>query len=432
MFAFRMSRIGNRSTAAMNISRLSTVAEFIPGGILPDDGRQGHWVGRAWIPAHLAENGIAGPRVIGVFSGRVHNLSGLYPTFTDLLNAEDAAGAIRDRLSRFPELLPPDKLIAQSLFTGRSLYQEEEREVVLLAPNDLSATRACGVTFIRSLLERVIEEKAGGDPQRASSLRTIILDTLGEDLSRVKAGSPETATLKRRLMEEGVWSQYLEVGIGPDAEIFTKAQPMASVGFGAQIGVLPGSKWNNPEPEVVLAVNCRGEIVGATLGNDVNLRDYEGRSALLLGEAKDQNGSCAIGPLVRLFDDSFTLEDVRHCEVELTITGEDGFTVSGRNRMSEISRSPEELTRQAIGEHHQYPDGLMLFLGTMFAPTDDRDNKGEGFTHHPGDRVEISTEPLGKLVNWVNATNAIPPWTYGSRKLLDYLTRSALIKGKEG
>src|SRR5690606_27366505 len=105
----------------------------------------------------------------------------------------------------------------------------------------------------------------------------------------------------------GVWSQYLEVAIGKDAEIFTKTQPMASVGFGAQIGIHPESHWNNPEPEVVLAVARTGKIRGATLGNDVNLRDYEGRSALLLGEAKDQNASCAIGPFIRLFDETFSL-----------------------------------------------------------------------------------------------------------------------------
>jgi fumarylacetoacetate (FAA) hydrolase family protein len=244
----------------------------------------------------------------------------------------------------------------------------------------------------------------------------------------VKPGSPETIALKKRLTEEGMWSQYLEVGIGPDPEIFTKSQPLSAVSYGAEIGVLPASRWNNPEPEIVLAISNRGQIVGATLGNDVNLRDYEGRSALLLGEAKDQNGSCSIGPCIRLFDETFSLEDVKKCEITLTITGEDGFHVCGSSRMAEISRSPESLAESTIGDHHQYPDGLVLFLGTMFAPTDDRDTAGEGFSHKIGDRVEISTPFLGHLVNWVNHTNGIPKWEYGTSQLIQYLIASAIWK----
>ncbi|MEL7239114.1 MAG: fumarylacetoacetate hydrolase family protein, partial [Planctomycetota bacterium] len=319
-----------------------------------------------------------------------------------------------------PALGSVEEIVAASVFPHRA-----SADVVLLAPNDLLATKACGVTFIRSLLERVVEEKAKGDPAAAKQVRRMILDSLGEDLSRVKPGSPETRQLKEKFIEAGVWSQYLEVGIGPDAEVFTKAQPMASVGYGEQIGVLPDSSWNNPEPEIVLAVSRRGEIRGATLGNDVNLRDYEGRSALLLGEAKDQNGSCAIGPMIRLFDDDFTLADVEQCEVALSITGVDGFTTRGKNRMAEISRSPADLVSAAIGKHHQYPDGLVLFLGTMFAPTDDRGQAGAGFTHKLGDRVEIATQQLGTLVNWVNHTDAIPPWEFGATALIDFLRRRA-------
>lgn len=406
----------------MDITQFKTVREYDPTGTLPGDG--GLFAGRAWIPAKQAANGLAGPRVIGLLNGVVRDLSARFPTFTDLLNADDPAALIRAEEDSFPALDAPEELLHNSLFPSRAQRIENETRIVLLAPNDLSATRACGVTFIRSLLERVIEEKAGGNPARAVEIRKVILDTLGEDLSQVQPGSPETFELKKRFIEAEVWSQYLEVGIGPDAEIFTKAQPMSSVGFGVQIGVLPDSKWNNPEPEIVLAISSSGHIRGAALGNDVNLRDYEGRSALLLGEAKDQNGSCAIGPLVRLFDDTFSLEDVKNCEVELAIAGEDGFQTRGRNRMAEISRSPEQLTAQALGPHHQYPDGLFLFLGTMFAPTEDRAGPGEGFTHHPGDRVEISTPHLGTLTNWVNHTDAIPPWTYGTRQLLDYLLQA--------
>jgi fumarylacetoacetate (FAA) hydrolase family protein len=254
----------------------------------------------------------------------------------------------------------------------------------------------------------------------------VILESLGGSLKDIHPGSERAMALKARLQAEGIWSQYLEVGIGPNAEVFTKNQPTATVGFGAQVGVLADSAWNNPEPEVVLAVSPTGKIHGAALGNDVNLRDYEGRSALLLGEAKDQNGSCAIGPLIRLFDDDFTLADVEQAEVSLRILGEDGFELVDASRMSEISRSPESLVAQACGSNHQYPDGFMLFLGTMFAPSQDRAAPGQGFTHQIGDRVEISSPRLGKLVNWVNHCDQIPPWTFGLRAYLDFARRRAL------
>jgi fumarylacetoacetate (FAA) hydrolase family protein len=381
----------------------------------------GLWVGRVWVPADLAADGRAGPRVIALRAKSVVDLSETYPLMATLVSDTNRLAVLQEALEKAPVLCSLEELLENSLYLNRAPGIFDETNIVLLAPNDILATKACGVTFIRSLLERVIEEKAKGDPQVATKVRNTILDTLGNDLSKVKPGSPETIELKSQLIEQGVWSQYLEVGIGPDAEVFTKAQPMASVGYGAEIGVLPDSKWNNPEPEIVLAISNKGEIVGATLGNDVNLRDYEGRSALLLGEAKDQNGSCAIGPFIRLFDETFSLEDIKSSEVELRITGEDGFVTGGRNKMSEISRSPEELAAQAIGDNHQYPDGLVLFLGTMFAPTEDRDKAGEGFTHHVGDRVEISTPHLGRLVNWVNHTDKIPRWEFGLTQLIEYL-----------
>lgn len=384
--------------------------------------REGLWAGRVWLPATSTSQGIAGPRVVTVRDGSVYDLSSQARTFAELVNAPSPVKLCSS--ADLPEVCSLEALLENSHYSQRAASIYEETKPVLLAPNDILATKACGVTFIRSLLERVIEEKAKGDPQIASQVRRTILDTLGDDLSKVKPGSPETVRLKEQLIEQGVWSQYLEVGIGPDAEVFTKAQPMSSVGFGAEIGIHPHSKWNNPEPEVVLAVSNQGRIVGATLGNDVNLRDFEGRSALLLGEAKDQNGSCAIGPLVRFFDDSFCLDDIKACEVELRITGRDGFSTGGRNKMSEISRSPEDLVAQAIGTNHQYPDGLMLFLGTMFAPTEDRDKSGEGFTHHIGDQVEISTEKLGTLINWVNHSDAIPRWEFGFTELINYLQKN--------
>ncbi len=406
----------------MNLRDYKTVTSYQPSDILPESGRTGTWVGRVWVPSDRASNGISGPRVVAVRDGQVWTTG--YQTMSALIN-ESGSFNLDDSPGDRVGLL--DEIIENSFFPNRADRLVEETNVVLLAPNDILATKACGVTFVRSLLERVVEEKAQGDSRKAGEIRGIILETLGEDLAKVVPGSPETDALKKRLIEAGVWSQYLEVGIGKDAEVFTKHQPMASVTYGQEIGVLPDSKWNNPEPEVVLVVSRDGLIRGATLGNDVNLRDYEGRSALLLGEAKDQNGSCSIGPFIRLFDPSFQLDAVTSMEVELRITGEDGFQTEGRNRMSEISRSPEALVAQTIGRHHQYPDGLVLFLGTMFAPTEDRDGNGEGFTHHMGDRVEISAEPLGKLVNWVNHTDAIPRWEYGVSELIDFLTQTHSI-----
>jgi fumarylacetoacetate (FAA) hydrolase family protein len=396
-----------------------TARDYAPVGVLPDDGRVGSFVGRVWVPAALARNGIAGPRVVCVREGRVVDVSERFRTFRDLIDAPDPVAAVR--ACRGADLGAWTTIVSDSLFFNRAASLAAETHIVLLAPNDLLAIKACGVTFIRSLLERVVEEKAKGDPVAAAGVRTMILDTLGPDLSAVRPGSPATIELKQKLIAAGLWSQYLEVGIGPNPEVFTKAQPMSAVGYGAEVGVLPDSTWNNPEPEIVLAVSARGEIRGAALGNDVNLRDYEGRSALLLGEAKDQNASCAIGPMVRLFDETFTIADVERCDVELSVHGNDGFHTSGQNSIAQISRSPRSLVEHACGHHHQYPDGFMLFLGTMFAPTEDRGTPGAGFTHHVGDRVEIAVPSLGRLVNWVNHTDRIPRWEYGTGALIEFL-----------
>ncbi len=283
------------------------------------------------------------------------------------------------------------------------------------------------MTFVTSMIERVIEERAGGDPALADSLRRSLLPLVGGDLSHVRPGSEEAARVKAALQEKGLWSQYLEVGIGPDAEIFTKAQPMSAVGCGAEIGIHPGSAWNNPEPEIALAVNSRGEIRGATLANDVNLRDFEGRSALLLAKAKDNNASCALGPFIRLFDDRFTLKDVEQCEVRLDIEGPEGPVLSAASRMSQISRSPADLVAQTIGPNHQYPDGLMLLLGTMFAPIQDRHEPGQGFTHEIGDRVTISTPEIGALINWVTYSDKATPWTFGVSALMGNLAHRGVL-----
>ncbi|MFC5463045.1 fumarylacetoacetate hydrolase family protein [Massilia niabensis] len=376
--------------------------------MLPDDGERALLVGRVW-----RDGPDAGPSVVTLRGGELVDISRHAPTVSELFERADLHAIVREA--------PGESLGTLEAALGGGIR--------LLAPCDLQAIKACGVTFAVSLLERVIEEQAKGDPARAAALRAQMQECIGADLSAIRPGSPSAAALKQDLVARGIWSPYMEVGIGPDAEVFTKAQPMSAVGNGAAVGLHPDSHWNNPEPEIVLAVNSAGTPVGATLGNDVNLRDIEGRSALLLGKAKDNNASCAIGPFIRLFDEHFTMDTIRNAEVSMLVEGvDDGFTLSGSSRMREISRDPLELVGHTYGRHHQYPDGFMLFLGTMFSPIKDRDAEGGGFTHHLGDRVSISTPSLGTLTNDVQRSDQLAPWTFGVRALFDNLGGRGLLK----
>lgn len=384
---------------------------------LPVDSDLAVLIGRVYRPA--PHNGAS---VVAVRKGEVFDITDAVATTADLFDRADALEIARN--AQGESLGSVDALIVNSL-------DPNAMGLRLLAPCDVQAIKACGVTFAVSLLERVIEEQAGGDASKAKEIRETINTLIGADLSRIKPGSEGAQKLKAEMERRGAWSQYMEVGIGPDAEVFSKAQPMSAVGLGAHIGLHKTSVWNNPEPEIVLAVNSAGRIVGATLGNDVNLRDIEGRSALLLGKAKDNNGSCAIGPFVRLFDEHFTLDSIRKESVALKIDGtDDGFVLEGVSHMSEISRDPADLVNHTYGPHHQYPDGFMLFLGTMFSPIKDRDAKGAGFTHHLGDVVTISAPSLGTLVNTVRRSDEIPPWTFGVRALYGNLAARGLLNSK--
>jgi fumarylacetoacetate (FAA) hydrolase family protein len=376
---------------------------------LPADAQQATLVGRAWIEGK-------GPVLVRADDQSLYDLSWLASTCSELLELPDPAAAVRSYDA--PRIGSVQDVIANSCADARV-----EDLPWLLAPCDLQAIKASGVTFISSLLERVIEEQARGNPALAESVRKEVVAVIGDDLSQVRPGSPEAMKLKEVLVARKLWSQYLEVGIGPDAEIFTKSQPMSAVGTGAEIGIHPKSEWNNPEPEIVLVVNSRGETAGATLGNDVNLRDFEGRSALLLGKAKDNNASCAIGPFIRLFDAHFGIDEVRQADLAMKVVGPEGFVMEGASSLSMISRDPLELVEHAIGPNHQYPDGFVLFLGTMFAPTQDRHGPGLGFTHVVGDLVAISTPALGTLVNRVNTSDRIEPWRYGVTALMRDLAR---------
>jgi fumarylacetoacetate (FAA) hydrolase family protein len=380
---------------------------------LPADGLAGTLIGRAWVPGR-----IAGPSPVVLRADGVFDLSERYATLSELLEAEAPLQAVRGTAGK--RLGSVEELLAN---TGA----HDPSKAFLLPPVDLQVIKAAGVTFAASMIERVIEEQAKGNPAKAESVRATVHQAIGDNLRSIKPGSEQAAKLKAVLIEQGLWSQYLEVGIGPDAEIFTKAPMLAAVGSGAQIGIHPKSEWNNPEPEVVLAVNSRGQVLGATLGNDVNLRDFEGRSALLLSKAKDNNASCAIGPFIRLFDERFSLDDVRRCVVALEVRGEDGYVLQGSSSMDQISRDPEDLAGQALNANHQYPDGFVLFLGTLFAPTEDRDHAGGGFTHKLGDRVSISSPLLGTLHNQVTHSSDATPWTFGVGALLRNLAKRGLL-----
>jgi fumarylacetoacetate (FAA) hydrolase family protein len=376
--------------------------------ILPEDGTAGALVGRVWQPS------VGGPSVVAVRHDGVYDVTARFATVSALAEQGDPAGALRAAegtrigdLDGIAANTPPDVRD-----TGKPW---------LLTPVDLQVLKAAGVTFAVSMLERVIEERARGNPAAAAAIRAEVVRLVGDDLSKLKPGSPQAMQLKQVLIAQQAWSQYLEVGIGPDAEVFTKAPVLSSVGAGMDAGLHPKSTWNNPEPEVVLVVSSRGRIVGAALGNDVNLRDFEGRSALLLSKAKDNNASCAVGPLLRLFDRTFSLDDVRNMDLAMTVTGEDGFVLEGHSSIKRISRDPEDLVAQTTGPVHQYPDGFALFLGTMFAPVKDRDVPGQGFTHKRNDIVTIAAPKLGRLVNRMRSSEECEPWTFGLTALMKNL-----------
>jgi fumarylacetoacetate (FAA) hydrolase family protein len=370
--------------------------------------QKGSFAGRVW------RDGV-GPCVVAVRGNRVFDItSKRLPTMRDLCETVDAATMLA-------------KMPGEDLCSVEDLLNAKTSDIKLLAPIDLQAVKAAGVTFASSMLERVIEEKARGDASLAEAIRADITRLIGNDLSKLVPGSAEAMALKQSLIEKKSWSQYLEVGIGPDPEIFTKSQVMSAVGFGADVGVHPMSSWNNPEPEAVIVSNSRGQLVGATLGNDVNLRDVEGRSALLLSKAKDNNASCALGPFIRFFDDSFSIEDVKAMDITLEVEHEDGFHLKGASNMRKISRSPESLAKSTLNKHHQYPDGFVLFCGTVFAPTQDRGEKGQGFTHKHGDKVSVANPLLGVLFNTVRSTDQCAPWEFGASHLMRNLAGRGLL-----
>ncbi|MEB3752762.1 fumarylacetoacetate hydrolase family protein [Acinetobacter sp. MD2(2019)] len=381
---------------------------------LPNDATQGCLIGRIWSVGECA-----GPSPVLLRDGYVFDISKSYSTISALLEQHDVVQILSK--------LQGDVVGSVDAVLANTVIDPDPSLPYFLAPIDLQVIKAAGVTFAASMLERVIEEKAGGDAQKAQSIRDVVQKFIGDNLKTIQPGSEQALKLKNYLIEQQMWSQYLEVGIGVDAEIFTKAPVLSAVGTGNAIGIHPKSEWNNPEPEVVVVVNSRGEIVGATLGNDVNLRDFEGRSALLLSKAKDNNASCALGPFIRLFDASFGLDDVRNCQVELKIQGQEGYVLDGLNSMEQISRDPVDLVQQTLNENHQYPDGFVLFLGTLFAPTEDRDHVGAGFTHKLHDLVRIHSPKLGTLHNTVTTSDQAKPWQFGIRALVDNLSTRQLL-----
>ena len=387
-------------------------------GILPDNMDRAILLGRLWMPSE------EGPSPIIISEENVFDFSKVVPTVSEILNLDNPLSLIATLIKsnslpligRVPDLL--ENTHADNRLPGLPYF---------LAPCDFQAVRACGVTFVSSMVERVIEEFADGNAIKSAEVRKKLTAEVGSQLNEIVPGSIAATKFKQSLISRGLWSQYLEVGIGPDAEVFNKAQPLSAVGSGAEIGIRSDSSWNNPEPELVLAINRAGKVIGVTLGNDVNLRDFEGRSALLLGKAKDNNASCSIGPFIRLFDESYTIDDARKTHIKVSIRGSDGYELEGNTDFSRISRDLLDLAGQAVNRSRQYPDGLMLFLGTDFAPTADRDIPDKGFTHKVGDIVSISNPQIGTLVNRVNFSEKVTPWTYGISDLARNLAKRKLI-----
>jgi len=379
----------------------------------PDLPSSGTLAGRVWLPK-------VGPAVVKLEGDKLVDVTKTFPTMRDLCEAKNPAKALK---------AAKGKVVGKvaDVIANADAKKHKEGKPWLLSPIDLQVVKAAGVTFAASMLERVIEERTRGDAAAAASVRGKINELVGGDLRAIKPGSDKAEALKQALIKANAWSQYLEVGIGPDAEIFTKAPVLSSVAHNMDVGIHPKSSWNNPEPEIVMVVSSKGKIVGATLGNDVNLRDFEGRSALLLGKAKDNNASASLGPFIRFFDKKFSLDDVRKAELSMKVTGEDKFVMQGHSNMAQISRDPTEIVANAINENHQYPDGLVVYLGTMFAPVDDRGEKGKGFTHHVGDIVEISTPLLGTLRNRVVHTNKAAKWDFGIAAFMRNLAKRKLI-----
>jgi fumarylacetoacetate (FAA) hydrolase family protein len=382
--------------------------------LLPEDAEEALLVGRVW------SRQAGGPIPVVVRQGVVYDLSELAPTVSQLCEMTELPARLRSFggqvLGQVTEILDP------------VCWEQKSRGLKLLSPIDLQCIKACGVTFAVSVLERVVEEQAAGDLHAAQRIRKSLEESFGSRLAHVQPGSKEAAHIKQQLIAEGLWSQYLEVAIGPDAEVFTKAPTLSSVGWGDLIGIRQDSAWNNPEPEVVLVCNSKGRVIGASLGNDVNLRDFEGRSALLLGKGKDNNASASIGPFIRVFDDGFSMPCVRRARVSLSVMGEDGFRLNAESSMELMTRDPEDLVAQVCSKDHQYPDGFALYLGSLIAPTQDRGEAGKGFTHQPGDIVKIASPQLGCLVNKVTWSSAAPPWSFGLAAFMTYLARRGLIK----
>jgi len=379
--------------------------------VLPSDGYAGTLVGRALFPGVFP-----GPCVVAIREDGVHNISGTVPTMAQLLNAPNPLATLQRALRNCVYLGPLESLLENS-----TPSTHDPLKPYLLTPIDLQAVKAVGLTFVNGLLQRFADDNGG------AATVAKMEKAAGVALGKILPGSEEAARLRTALMEDGLWNDTLEVGFGPDVELFTKAQPLSAVGTGAEIAVLPTSKQTFAEPEVVLMLNADGKICGATLGCDMTARDVEARSLLLLGRAKDQNATCAVGPFIRLFDQTFSLPNVQGMNLTYAFEGADDAVFTDTGSMDQIGRGLITLARQVVNEHHGYPDGVALFTGCMFKAPSSRGASDTPFTHQVGDVVIIKASPLGTLINRVNTTDKVRPWSFGMSDLMANLANRQLL-----
>lgn len=237
--------------------------------------------------------------------------------------------------------------VTVEFLTDSSAERLSLTEVTLLAPIDRQEVWAAGVTYRRSKQARMDES---------------------ESAARF----------------------YDMVYEAPRPELFFKANALRVAGPNAPVRIRSDSKWNVPEPELALVLNSRLKLVGYTIGNDMSSRDIEGENPLYLPQAKVYYQCCGLGPVVTLAN---TMPPIGEVDIRMSIWRSDIEVFSGETSLRQMARTFDELI-EWLGRDNTFPDGVILLTGTGIVPADD-------FTLRKNDRVEISVDGIGTLVNVV-------------------------------